>query len=76
MRTLRGLLVLCAIACTASGCSSIEPWVKPYDRENLADPIMAFTRAPNSQAFLDHVFDSREGSRGATGGAGGGCGCN
>ncbi len=24
------------------GCSSmgIEPWVKPYERQNLADPIM------------------------------------
>jgi hypothetical protein len=76
MRTLRGWLVLGVVAFATSGCSSIEPWVKPYDRENLADPIMAFTRAPNSQAFLDHVFDSREGSRGATGGAGGGCGCN
>ena len=76
MRSLRGLLVLTALGVGAAGCSSIEPWVKPYDRENLADPIMAFGGAPNSQAFLDHVFDSREGSRGATGGAGGGCGCN
>jgi hypothetical protein len=76
MRTLRGLLVLTVLAFGATGCSSIEPWVKPYDRENLADPIMALSRAPNSQAFLDHVFDSREGSRGATGAAGGGCGCN
>jgi len=76
MRTIRGLLVLPVLALAATGCSSIEPWVKPYDRENLADPIMVFTRAPISQDFLDHVFESREGSRGATGGAGGGCGCN
>jgi hypothetical protein len=75
MRT-RSLLALCVLAFGATGCSSIEPWVKPYDRENLADPIMTFTRAPISQDFLDHVFESREGSRGATGGAGGGCGCN
>ena len=73
---IRGLLVVCALAVFSMGCSSIEPWVKPYDRENLADPIMSFTRAPISQEFLDHVFDTREGSRGATGGAGGGCGCN
>ena len=72
---IRGLFVLTALV-TMAGCSSIEPWVKPYDRENLADPIMAFTRAPISQDFLDHVFESREGSRGATGGGGGGCGCN
>jgi hypothetical protein len=76
MRT-RGWMVLSALALMMSaGCSSIEPWVKPYDRENLADPIMAFTRAEISQEFLEHVFDVREGSRGATGGGGGGCGCN
>jgi hypothetical protein len=74
MRSLRGLFVL-GLALAATGCSSIEPWVKPYDRENLADPIMA-GRAAVSQDFLDHVFESREGSRGATGGSGGGCGCN
>ena len=72
---LRGLLVL-ALALAATGCSSIEPWVKPYERENFADPIMSFTRAPISQDFIDHVHETREGSRGATGAAGGGCGCN
>ena len=66
---IRGLIIALAVL-SASGCSSIEPWVKPYDRENLADPIMAFSRAPISQDFLDHVFESREGSRGATGGGG------
>jgi hypothetical protein len=71
---IRGLLTISAVLLLA-GCSSIEPWVAPYDRENLADPIMA-GRAAVSQDFLDHVFESREGSRGATGGAGGGCGCN
>ncbi len=44
---IRGLLVLSVMAFAATGCSSIEPWVKPYDRENLADPIMVFTRAPS-----------------------------
>ena len=73
---IRGLLVLSALCLGAAGCSSIEPWVAPYERENLADPIMAFGNPAVSQDFLDHVFESREGSRGATGGAGGGCGCN
>lgn len=71
---IRGLVVL-GLAALSVGCSSIEPWVAPYDRENLADPIMA-SRAAVSQDFLDHVYESREGSRGATGGGGGGCGCN
>jgi hypothetical protein len=34
---IRGLFVLSALAVLSAGCSSIEPWVKPYDRENLAD---------------------------------------
>jgi hypothetical protein len=59
-----------------SGCSPLEPWVKPYERERLADPIMAFDRNPVSTAYLDHVFESREAARGALGSAGGGCGCN
>ena len=60
----------------AGGCSRLEPWVKPYERENLADPIMAWDRDPVSSSYMRHVYDSREGSRGANGGAGGGCGCN
>ena len=61
---------------SASGCSRVEPWVKPYERENLADPIMAWDRDPISSSYMRHVYDSREGARGANGGAGGGCGCN
>ena len=59
-----------------TACSSIQPWVKPYEREHFADPIMSFNRDPVSSVYLDHVFESREGSRGATGAVGGGCGCN
>jgi Domain of unknown function (DUF4266) len=58
------------------GCSPIQPWVKPYEREHLADPIMSFDRNPISDGYLDHVFEVREGARGATGSVGGGCGCN
>jgi hypothetical protein len=73
--TLRALLALGVLVLLA-GCSPIEPWVKPYERENLADPIMAFDRNPVSSSYLDHVYESREGARGAVGSAGGGCGCN
>jgi pectin methylesterase-like acyl-CoA thioesterase len=59
-----------------SGCGSIEPWVKPYERERLADPIMSFSPNPVSSSYLDHVYESREGAKGATGAVGGGCGCN
>lgn len=58
-----------------SACS-VEPWVKPYERDRLADPIMSFDRDPVSSSYSHHVYESREGARGALGSAGGGCGCN
>lgn len=70
------LLCLTGIAMLAvSACAPIEPWVKPYEREHLADPIMAIDPNPVSSSYMDHVFEVREGAKGATGGAGGGCGC-
>ena len=59
-----------------SACDSIKPWVKPYERSNLADPIMSFSQDPISQSYIHHVYQAREGARGAEGGSGGGCGCN
>jgi hypothetical protein len=74
MTTVR-VLVLGTLACIA-GCSGVEPWVKPYERQNFADPIMAADRNPVSTAYINHVYEAREGARGALGGHGGGCGCN
>jgi hypothetical protein len=67
-------LLVCAVL--LSGCGNIEPWVKPYERQALADPIMALDANPVSSAYMDHVYEAREGARGALGSAGGGCGCN
>jgi len=60
------------------GCQqmTIKPWVKPYERQHLADPIMAFDRNPVASRYLSHVYESRESARGAEGATGGGCGCN
>jgi hypothetical protein len=58
-----------------SGCA-IQPWVKPYERERLADPIMQFSRDALPDKHREHVRVVREGARGATGVQGGGCGCN
>ena len=74
-RIVRILLPLAAVA-AMSGCSGIEPWVKPYERDKLADPIMALDGDPVSTAYIQHVFEAREGARGGEGAAGGGCGCN
>lgn len=73
-----GRVVLVAAFClSASGCAwKLEPWVRPYERERLADPIMKLSRDSLAEKHLEHVRDVREGSRGATGVSGGGCGCN
>jgi hypothetical protein len=69
-------VLLAAGSCALAACSPVQPWVKPYEREHLADPIMSFNPNPVSSVYLEHVFESREGARGATGLVGGGCGCN
>jgi hypothetical protein len=75
----RGSLLRCAgllcVAAVVAGCA-VEPWVKPYERDRIADPIMSWDRDPVSSAYMHHVYEAREGARGATGSAGGGCGCN
>lgn len=58
------------------GCSSVEPWVKPYQRENFTDPVMSLSRDPVSDRYRQHVLEVREGARGAGATQGGGCGCN
>ncbi len=79
MITRRFRLAVLAIALpllgAVAGCA-IEPWVKPYEREYLADPIMSTSRDPLSDKHRQHVFDTREAARGAVTSEGGGCGCN
>jgi len=60
-------------AAAGSGCAGIEPWVAPYEREALADPLMALSRDPLSDRHRQHVQD---GARGGGRSVGGGCGCN
>ena len=75
MKTGRILLAL-AVMAGVSACGNIEPWVKPYERDKLADPIMALDGDPVSTAYIQHVYEAREGAKGGEGAAGGGCGCN
>ena len=70
------LLLPFALLPALTGCGSIEPWVKPYERDHLADPIMFLDPNPVSSAYIHHVYEAREGARGGEGSAGGGCGCN
>ena len=76
-RIVSRILMSLLIVGSLSACSGpIEPWVKPYERDRLADPIMALDPDPVSSSFMQHVYESREGARGGEGAAGGGCGCN
>ena len=76
VKAISKVLVSIALLASLSGCGGIEPWVKPYERDRLADPIMALDPAPVSSSYIKHVYEAREGARGGEGAAGGGCGCN
>jgi len=76
IKALSRFLLLLAVLAGTTGCSDFEPWVKPYERDRLADPIMALDPDPVSSAYIQHVYEAREGARGGEGSAGGGCGCN
>jgi hypothetical protein len=68
--------LLCASLLGGCAIQPIQPWVKPYEREKLADPIMQFQRTALAEKHREHIHLVREGARGATGVQGGGCGCN
>ncbi|MEJ2128930.1 MAG: DUF4266 domain-containing protein [Woeseiaceae bacterium] len=76
MKAIGRCFLLLVVLAGAAGCSNFEPWVKPYERDRLADPIMALDMDPVSSAYIMHVYEAREGARGGEGAAGGGCGCN
>ena len=71
----RAALVAMLPLLLAQGCA-LQPWVQPYERERLSDPIMQFTRGSLAEKHREHIHIVREGARGATGVQGGGCGCN
>ncbi len=69
-------LTTCVLAAALLPACAIQPWVKPYEREHLADPVMNAARNSLAQRDIEHAREVREGARGATGVQGGGCGCN
>jgi hypothetical protein len=77
MSPMRRLLTVTTLAAAAAlgGCATPEPWVKPHERERLADPIMQWQGDVLASKHSQHVRDIREGARGANGVQGGGCGC-
>jgi hypothetical protein len=73
----RPLFAACVglLSAALGGCA-VQPWVQPYERERLADPIMQWQRDSLANQHREHIHAVREGARGATGVQGGGCGCN
>ena len=75
MNAVRRLILLLIAPVLLAGCASLEPWVKPYERERLADPIMKMSGGTLADKHREHVREVREAGRGANGVQGGGCGC-
>jgi Domain of unknown function (DUF4266) len=66
-------LALMCVALT-SACS-LQP-VNPWQKGNLAKPIMALDPDPLETRFDQHTYFSKESASGGSGVGGGGCGCN
>ena len=62
--------LLCILV--AAGCVT----VRAEEKEHLAQPAMTFGSEGHVQSQEEHVLTNREGTFGAGGVSGGGCGCN
>jgi hypothetical protein len=56
----------------ATACAGVKPW----ERDQLARPEMAWDPDPLEAAQRSHIHFSREASIGGGDAGGGGCGCN
>lgn len=73
------VLVLCVIntsGCSTSGQIFALDDVKPWERGTLAREDMQLVTDAMDQSVDDHIYFSKEASRGGSGIQGGGCGCN
>jgi len=69
---MRTAILIFLTVLAASGCATVAP----YERERLAQRDMQLDRNPDATAGEQHAAAYREGSTGAMGSSGGGCGCN
>lgn len=76
MKPILPFLSLAAILCGLSSCAEQLVRVQPYERGNLARPVMLDDLDPLQKAMTEHGYFSREASSGGGGVGGGGCGCN
>lgn len=67
-------LLISLLALMLGGCVNE---VKPWEKEQLASEQMQPDGGNKLQKqYQEHVYFSKEGTKGGTGVAGGGCGCN
>jgi hypothetical protein len=62
-------LLVCALV---AGCAPVKPW----QREHLAEPAMAWDPDPVLSGYRDHAYFSKEASSGGASAGAAGCGCN
>jgi hypothetical protein len=63
---------LVGLSLAATSCVAVKPW----ERDLLARPDMAWDEDARLATIRSHIGFSKEGSLPAGGGASGGCGCN
>ena len=68
------LVIFVPLIISATGCASLG--VEPWERDLLAKDEMSLNASPIDSALDDHIYFSKEASRGGKGFGGGGCGCN
>ncbi|MBK7584948.1 MAG: DUF4266 domain-containing protein [Myxococcales bacterium] len=71
MRRSLFVLPLALFAALGAGCSPVHAW----QRGTLAHRCMAPDSRPEEAKARTHMLGAREGSSGASGEVGGGCGC-
>jgi len=68
------LIISICILAVFSGCVKD---VKPWEKETLAKAAMKESGTnPLAKKYHEHIYFSKEATRGGNGVAGGGCGCN
>jgi hypothetical protein len=67
-----GRLLLGLALAALAGCVRVQP----YERGELAQRAMRMPPSAVDAGLDEHIYFSKEGSRGGAGAGGGGCGCN
>jgi hypothetical protein len=67
--------ITAAAGLLSAGCAHVQT-PQPWEKAELARPVMRLDVDPLESEFFSHVYFSKEDSKGGSGVGGGGCGCN